>query len=136
MNLDNFQGIFLLSAYAGISYLAAWLLVNSQLGALSDFYSFNLDDIRFSRTVRELEHTEAMLRFVRRDRERVQGIPAEWQLIAIMPDTTPFELEWMLVSQVWGGKGKRFYRYRLEQSPFKQEILAVERQLINQVQTA
>lgn len=98
--------------------------------------TFTLQEIRFEQTTRELQHLESLLRTVRRTRQRIhwQGLEPEWQLSAIL--ATDFELEWLLVSQVWGSRGEAFALYRLCLSPYRREIEQAEKQLETQIQFA
>lgn len=90
---------------------------------------FDLQAVHFDRTIRELTLIESDLRKVRRSKQRTTGpaLCAEWQLAAMT--FSEFEFEWLLVSQVWGSRGREFYRHRFQLSPYRREIQQAERQL-------
>lgn len=83
-------------------------------------------DIHFTNQCRKIAVIESALHEIRLSKIRTQGIPADWQLGAMT--LTEFEFEWLLVSIVWAKFGQRYKDYRLQQSPFKWEIMTLENQ--------
>jgi hypothetical protein len=83
-------------------------------------------DIHFENQCRKAATVEAALAYVRECKLRQAGLPAEWQLMAMT--CTDFEFEWLIVSVVWAKYGQRYKAHRLQNSPFKWEIITLENQ--------